>query len=195
MLIRAAGGRARRLAGVLAVAALSGFGVAGCSGDDSSDPPAPTTDANGLTAPGTSLGLGDAATVDFKAGKHESEIKVTVNHVQKRSVKDLSEFQLKNAARQSGVYYVRASVRNSGSGDLGGAFVKLYAKVSDTLVVQPVIFGSTFGKCDYRPLPKPFKAGKRADVCMVMLAPKHGTVSAVQWRFAGDQAPITWELS
>jgi hypothetical protein len=116
--------------------------------------------------------------------------------VQKGSAKDLAEFDLNKAARESGVYYVRATVRNVGHGDLGGAFVKLYAKVSDTLVVQPVIFGSTFAKCNYEPLPKPFGAGKHADVCMVMLAPEHGTVSTVEWRFTGhasDQPPISWE--
>jgi hypothetical protein len=151
-----------------------------------------------MTAPGTSLGLDEAATVDFSSGaKRQSKIKVTVTRVQTGKVKDLREFDLDKAAKQSGVYYVRATVRNVGHGDLGGAFVKLYAKVSDTLVVQPVIFGSTFGKCDGQPLPKPFGLGKRTDVCMVMLAPRHGTVSAVEWRFDGDQAdqePITWEL-
>jgi hypothetical protein len=179
--------------------ALCGAMLSACSGGDDSPEPAPTSSAaGGLTAPGTSLGIDDAATVDFTAGaKRQSKVKVTVTRVQHGSVKDLGDFDLDNAARQSGVYYVRAAVRNVGHGDLGGSFVKLYAKVSDTLVVQPVIFGSTFGKCDYKPLPKPFGRGKRADLCMVMLAPRHGAISAVEWRFGGDQVdqePISWEL-
>jgi hypothetical protein len=190
--------RARALVGVPALA-LCAAALAACSGGDDSSTPAPTSDtAGGLTAPGADLALAAAATVEFRAGaKQRSKIKVVVSGVQHGDVKDLREFDLGNAARRSGVYYVRASVRNIGHGDLGGAFLKLYAKVSDTLVVQPVIFGSSFGKCNYQPLPKPFGAGKRADVCMVMLAPRHGTLSAVEWRFGGDQAdeaPISWGL-
>jgi len=172
--------------------------LAACSGGGDAPEPGPTSTATGgLTAPGTSLGIDDAATVAFTAGKRASKIKVVVDGVQRGNVKDLREFDLNKAARQSGVYYVRAAVRNVGPRDIGGSFVKLYGKVSDTLVVQPVIFGSTFGKCNYQPLPKPFGSGKRTDLCMVMLAPDHGKVSAVEWRFDGaevDEAPITWEL-
>jgi hypothetical protein len=187
--------RGGRAAAGLALA-VCGAMLSACSGGDDSPAPTPASSAaGGMTAPGASLGIDEAATVDFAAGpKRQSKVKVTVTAVQHGTVKDLSDFDLNHAARQSGVYYVRAAVRNVGHGDLGGSFLKLYAKVSDTLVVQPVIFGSTFGKCDYKPLPKPFDRGKRADLCMVMLAPTHGTVSAVEWRFRGDQEPITWEL-
>jgi hypothetical protein len=187
--------RTRRglLFGVLTLATT--LVLAGCSGgDDSTDTPStPTpTVVDGLTVPGTDLAVDDAATVEFKDGpKRASKIKVVVSALQRGAIKDLREFDLNKTARQSGVYYVRATVRNVGHGDLGGAFVTLFGKVSDTFVVRPVHFGSTFGKCDYEPLPKPFGPGKHADVCMVMLAPKHGKVSAVEWRFDG-QAPITW---
>jgi hypothetical protein len=188
----------RALAGGMA-AAVCAAPLAGCSGGDDSPAPEPTsTAAGGLTAPGTTLAVDDSATVDFVAGKkQESTARVTVTGVQEGDVKDLGGFDLDKAARTSGVFYVRATVRNSGHGDLGGAFLTLYGRVSETLVVRPVIFGSTFGKCSYQPLPKPFGAGKKADVCMVMLAPKHGSLSAIEWRFAGkqsDDAPISWEL-
>jgi hypothetical protein len=188
--------RRGRLTGALATA-LGLAMLASCSGGGDSpgaqeSTPAPT---GGLTAPGTKLALDHAATVQFKDGpKRKSKIRVVVNGVQTGSIKDLREFDLTKAARRSGIFYVRATIRNIGHGDIGGAFVKLYGKVSDTLVVQPVVFGSSFGKCNYQPLPKPFGAGKRADVCMVMLAPRHGSLSAVEWRFDGDQPPVTWEL-
>jgi hypothetical protein len=199
MLIR---GRAHRRAAaasalVLAVCA----GLVGCGGgdDDSNTEPDPSSGlVGGVTAPGTALRLGEAATVALAHGGRRSNVEITVEKVQHGAVKDLREFDLNAAARKSGVYYVRASVRNLGNGSAGGAFVTLYGRVSDTLVVQPVIFGSTFGKCDYKPLPKPFGPGKRADVCLVMLAPSNGTISAVEWRFAGQRAddpPISWELS
>jgi hypothetical protein len=187
----------QRVVGPVALA-VGGLVVVGCGGDDSAPEPEPSLGlVGGVTAPGTTLDLGESAAVTVAHGRRHSTLEITVEKVQTGSVKDLADFDLKGAARRSGVYYVRASVRNVGHGDVGGAFVTLYARVSDTLVVQPVIFGSTFGKCDYKPLPKPFGHGKRADVCMVMLAPRHGTVAAVEWRFAADRAddqPITWEL-
>jgi hypothetical protein len=192
--------RGRFVVSAVAILMLGGL-LAGCigGGDDAPEAEPTTTAADGLTAPGTDLRVDDAAVVDFAAGKgRESKIRLTVTRVQDGSVKDLSDFDLNGSARKSGVYYVRASVRNVGHGDVGGAFVTLYGRVSDSLVVRPVIFGSTFGKCDYKPLPKPFGSGKRADVCMVLLAPRHGTVSAVEWRFTGKRAdaqPISWELS
>jgi hypothetical protein len=190
-----AGAAAATLAASLSASVLTGCG----GGDDPKAPATPTTDTAGdMTAPGTRLGVGDSAVVGFAAdAKRQSTVRLTVTGAQHGTVRDLGEFELDQAAKKSGVYYVRATVRNIGRGDLGGAFVKLFAKVSDTLVVQPVIFGSTFGKCDYQPLPKPFGPGRRAAVCMVMLVPNHGSVSAVEWRFAGkqaDDAPISWEL-
>jgi hypothetical protein len=189
--------RRGRLASALALATALAS-LASCSGGDDSPTASPTTPTTtgGLTAPGTDLAVDDAATVEFDGGpKRHSKVKIVVSGVQTGSVKDLSEFDLKKAARKSGVYYVRATIRNVGHGDLGGAFVTLYGKVSDTLVVQPVLFGSSFGKCNYQPLPKPFGNGKRADVCMVMLAPRHGSLSAIEWRFDGEEPAISWELS
>ena len=37
----------------------------------------------------------------------------------------------------------------------------LFGKVSDTLVVRPVTFGSTFAKCNYGPLPAKFGRAPR----------------------------------
>jgi hypothetical protein len=190
-----------RAAALGASAALSIALLVGCSGgDNSADEPAPTLGdtGNGLTPPGTKLGVDDAAVVGFAARRQKTTLAVTVTGLQRGKIKDLSGFDLKAAARESSVYYVRARVRNAGHHDVGGAFVKLYGRVSDTLVVQPVIFGSTFGKCDYKPLPEPFGGGQHADVCMVLLAPRHGSISAIEWRYSGDesdQAPITWELN
>jgi hypothetical protein len=188
----------RRVTSAIAVAACS-LAIAGCGGGDETPAPATTSEtAGGITPPGTELGLDDPAVVELAAGKKQtSTVRVTVTGVQQGAAKDLAEFRLNDAERKSGVFYVRATVRNLGHHDVGGAFVTLYGRVSDSLVVRPVVFGSTFGKCNDEPLPKPFGRGKRADVCMVMLAPRHGSLSAVEWRFSGkqvDDAPISWEL-
>ena len=82
------------------------------------------------------------------------------------------------------------SARRSSSGKL----VTLFGKVCDSSVVPPVMFGSTFAVCNYGPLPKKFTKGEGAKGCMVMLAPKHGKISEVQWRPVDDAEPITWTV-
>jgi hypothetical protein len=80
-----------------------------------------------------------------------------------------------------------------GKGNLSGQSLTLYGKVSDELVVQPAIFGSPFAKCNWHPFPKKFTTKSATDVCLVMFAPKRGTISEIQWRGA-DSEPIAWTV-
>ncbi len=183
-----------------ALALVAGMTLAGCSDSDSPNgdatPSAPTdatTLDDGTTAPGTQLQLRDTATVQFKANaKHDSLIALTVTSIKQGKIKDLKAFDLSKADRKSQVYYVKATVKNVGDGDLSGQPLTLYGAVSDTTVVPPVEFGSTYERCDYDPLPEKFKKPKKAKVCMVMLAPNHGMISEVQWRAADNADPISW---
>jgi len=162
------------------------------SPDASTSPTTPQVE-DGATTPGANLTLDRPAVVRFTANpKHDALIRLTVSKVERGKIKDLSQFRLSDKDRRSSVYYVSASVKNLGEGDLGGQPLSLYGKVSDDLVVSPVIFGSTFRRCAYQPLPPKFGPGKKVDMCIVMLAPHHGEVSAVQWRPADNSDPITW---
>lgn len=137
--------------------------------------------------------MGKAATVRYKPNpEHNSLIKLRVTKVQRGKIKQLKEFRLSAKTKRSSVYYVKATVTNTGSGDLSGQVVSLYGKVSKDLVVPPVNFRGGFKRCQHQPLPKKFTKGKSADLCVVMLAPKHGKVTAVQWRPANDAEPISW---
>lgn len=196
-----------RRRGRAAVAALAAIVLAtalgACSGDNSSTgdaDSAPTstgpTVEEGTTPPGTDLAFGEEAVVRYTANpKRDSLISLQVVGVTPGAIKDLKGFNLDDKTRKSGVFYVRANVVNTGTGDLGGQPITLYGRVRDELVVPPVVFGSSFQKCNYRPLTKPFGPDAKASVCMVMLAPNHGTISAVQWRPADGSAPITWGAS
>jgi hypothetical protein len=175
--------------------------LGGCSGGDgdgsgTADSSAPaTTAADGTTLPGTKLGLGESAVVRFAPdAKHDSTIDLVVDSVREGTIRDLDEFTLTAAAKSSTVYYVKLSVENLGRDDLAGEFVPVYGKVSESLVVQPVTFGATFGKCDYKPLPKKFTKGKRTSTCVVLMAPKHGTVSTIEWRGPDGVEPISWSI-
>jgi hypothetical protein len=194
----------------LAIAALGvgGLLLVGCSGGSSAasspahasrsstgtSPSSPTpTIEPGTTPPGTKLKLGQPAVVRYTANAaHDSLMKLTVDKLRQGSLKDLHDFQLSDAAKRSNVYYAWARVKNTGDGDLGGQPLQLYGKVSHNLVVPPVIMGATFKKCPYHPLPKKFTAGDSTSVCVLLLAPHHGNIKAVQWRPANDAAPVTW---
>jgi hypothetical protein len=191
--------RIAKLVTLTAAATLVAATTAGCGGGDDDTEPAPTTaattNADGTTVAGTELKIGDKAIVPFDADKEDSsQIKLVVSKVDKGQVADLERFDLDDKAKKSTVYYVHTVVKNLGPEPLSGKQVTLYGKVSDEQVVPPVIFGSTFPMCDYEPLPKKFTKGKVAQGCQVMLAPKHGKISEVQWRPVDNSEPISWTV-
>lgn len=193
--------QAKRLTPLLAAVAVGVLTTSGCtdsSSDSSDEMPtsasrSATTLDDGTTAPGTELRLGKTATVRYTANpKHASLIELKVKSVKRGKIKDLEDFDVSGAAKKSNVYYVKASVKNVGKGDLSGQMLTLYGQVSEDLVVQPVEFGSTFKRCDYDPLPKKFEKSKQAKVCLVFLSPKEGKISEVQWRPADNSGPVSW---
>lgn len=181
-------------------AVLGALVLSGCSGSDSTDKApksTPTTAAttldDGTTAPGVVLKLGDVAKVRYAANaKRDSLIALKVTSIRKGRISSLSSFNLDAKTKKSNVYYVTVTVKNIGDGDLSGRPITLYGKVSADLVVPPVEFGSTFRPCDYQPLPPGFKTAKRATVCIVMFAPKKGTIKSVEFRPADNADPISW---
>lgn len=197
----------------LAAGAVCAVLLAGCTpgdGDDATDPtdsassssdstPGSTTTPpvdERATAPGTKLKLAQSAVVRFAANpKRDSLIRLTVTEVEQGKIKHLAQFRLDDKTKRSNVYYVSAAVKNVGKADIGGQPISLYGKVSEKLVVPPVVFGSTFERCNYQPLPEKFERGKRADVCIVLLASRQSEVTGVQWRPADNSEPITWKVS
>ncbi|MEJ7689148.1 MAG: hypothetical protein WKF76_01235 [Nocardioidaceae bacterium] len=182
-------------AAVLGVLVLSG-----CSSSESSDKapkPTPTTAAttldNGTTTPGTVLRIGEVAKVRYSAtAKNQSLVALKVTSIRKGKISALDDFNLDAKLKKSNVYFVTVAVKNIGAGDLSGQPLTLYGKVSAGLVVPPVEFGSTFKPCDAQPLPRGFKKPKRATVCIVMFAPKKGTITTVEFRAADNADPISW---
>ncbi len=206
--------RPRVVSRAVAAATLCAIALTGCSdlagggaeaaptlSGASSDSPAASTRAStaqvdeAVTPSGTRLRLGDPAVVRFTANpEQDSLIKLAVTRVEQGEIRDLAQFRLDDQTKRSSVYYVSATVKNIGKGDLGGQPLLLYGQVSADLVVQPVVLKSTFQRCDYQPLPEKFGRGERADVCIVFLAPRHGKVLSVQWRPADNSDPITWAV-
>ena len=183
--------------------------AAGCGGSDSgSSSPSrsaspsvalPTGDVKvpsgtKLTAPGTDLGFGDAATVAYEANKQKASVlTLTVDSVQTGTIKDFAAYQLDARTKQSTPFYVKATVKNVGTGDLGGAAVPLLAVDAKNTLIQASSFSNTFTKCPSTGLPAKFGAGTSSSVCLVYLVPAAGSLTAMSYRPLQAFEPITWK--
>jgi hypothetical protein len=155
----------------------------------------PTANPDGTTLMGTTLAVGKRATVRYRVNPNrDSVLAIRVVRVRRGRLRDLRGFTLGPRARSSSVYYAWVKVRNVGTGDLGGRRLSLYAKVTDSLVVPPVSFGSAFPRCRDPHFHRPFRKNARATLCMVFLAPHHGKVTQVQWRVPSSPNAIAWVL-
>jgi hypothetical protein len=188
--------------GALVVAALA---LSGCGGSSSSTPSAdgpsgspgatssvPVPKGVSLTPQGTSLRVGQSATVAWQPTQKKVGVaKIGVTRLQKVPISAFSSFQLDPVTRRSTPYYVHATVQNAGSSDLSHVAVPLYLLENNTLL-QPSTFQAQYTPCSSRPLPAHFKPGSKASVCLVYFVPKHGKLDAISFRPTQDFAAITW---
>jgi hypothetical protein len=197
----------RRVSKAVAAVALLAA-VAGCSDDDSgaSDGANESPSATGpsvavpagvnLTDPGSTLDLGQPASVVYDAGRQRvSVLTVTVSKVVRGSIKpDFKNFVLGPSQRKSTPYYVTAMVRNAGPGKLGQAKVPLYGYDSTNTYFPASPIVGDLAVCPGGNLPGSFgpKATKRT--CQVFLVGKGATLAAVELRPYEGFEPIRWPV-
>jgi len=189
------------LAPVLLAAGCGGSGSGSSAPSRSASPSValPTGDVKvpsgtKLTAPGTDLGFGDTATVAYEANKQKASVlTLTVDSVQTGTIKDFSAYQLDARTKQSTPFYVKATVKNVGTGDLGGAAVPLLAVDAGNTLIQASSFSNTFKRCPSTGLPAKFAAGTSSSVCLVYLVPDAGSLTAMSYRPLQAFEPITWK--
>ncbi len=92
--------------------------------------------------------------------RRKSVISITVESVQAGRISDFASYRLDDRTKNSRPYYARVSVKNVGTGDLGGAAVPLLAVDDDNTLIQPSTFNNTFAKCPSLALPAAFGADK-----------------------------------
>ena len=152
-----------------------------------------------LTTPGTTLRLGQSATVAWKPTQHlVGGLEVTVTAVRQTTFKkSFKGWQLDAATRANTPYFVTATVRNAGQSDLSGQQVPLYGSAASGALVEASSFASDFKPCHPGVLPTPFRAGDTAHVCLVYLVPgasdgAKGSLDGVSFRPSETFDPITW---
>jgi hypothetical protein len=196
----------RRLTGAVALVAVAGLAVTGCSsGGGSSSPspsasPSPSTtvsippDAK-LTPPGSTLSFGDTATAVFEPTKNAgSVLRLTVKSARQGSLSDFKGFILDDPyKKKANYYYVDVTVQNVGEGDVGGVPVPLWGVNGNNTLLPAVNFTTAFAKCPSKPLPEKFGKGATLDTCLVYLSPDKGTLEAVSYRPSQEFNPIVWK--
>jgi hypothetical protein len=205
-----------RLGALLAAAALlgactgAGDGSSGPSGSgDGGEPGGPTSTAGGsaggpapylpvpdgvvLTDQGSELGVGETAVVAWRPAKGEvAVLSLRVRQLRRAPIKELADWQLDAAGRQSSLFYVTVSAKNLGETDLGGTRIPLYVADDSSTLVESNAFKTEFKPCPSPSLPATFTTGDQTTACLVYLVPAHGQLTSVTFRPAAKFNPITW---
>lgn len=182
--------------------------LAGCGGEDQPDgaeddaptaTPSPTStvdlpDGVTLTALGSELAFGEAATVEYSPNQRITALlDLTVTKATAGRLEDLEGFNLNDDYRKNAnYYYVDVEVTNVGDTDLGGRDIPLNGVNGENVLLPPVVFQSAFEKCPSEKLPEAFGPGESFTTCLVYLSPDKGELAAVSYRPTAEIEPITW---
>jgi hypothetical protein len=206
----------RRIA-ARAAAALLGSVIAvgslvGCGGDDepseSSGSPSGTEAADAgttadylpvpegveLTAPGTTLGFGEAATIAWRPRQDiVVALDLTVERIDRTSFKESFDgWQVTKEMRGQLPYFVQVRATNAGHKRVGGLLVPLYGFSGESAMYEPLDFREqVFEPCPGGDLPKKLAPGKSTNLCFVYLLPEDQELAAAAFDVVGE-APVTW---
>ena len=195
-----------------AIAAVAVPGLAACSGTSSGSSPASFASSSAagtsspaqsqagsqaaasgrLTPPGAHLAFGGPATVgwvppsqDTGTGAHHGiKLRVTVVSIQKGTMADFRNVELKGNERNSTPYYVQLRVTALSStpppkdSDPAITFTAIDDRGQQQ---QSITFLGTFSRCDDPMPPKQFVSGKTYESCLAYLIPGGGSIQKVQW--------------
>ena len=191
-----------RLACLALVAALA---LSGCGGDDdggsakdggtSSSGTTGSSDGagDGTPGPGDELALGEAAPLTWQPKADlEGSVDVSVDRLDRASIKDFAAFKLDKAMQQSTPYYVHVKAENTGTTNLSGVDLPLFLDNGSDVLFPSAKITAAFKPCPSQPLPKKFTAGKKAQLCLVFLAPNKTRLEAIAMRPTEQTEPITW---
>jgi hypothetical protein len=201
------------IAACAAVLALAGCGseTAGAASPSTSvtvSPP-PTSSSSseaappageGLTPTGTTLALGETATVMYETkslSEEGTKLAVAAVSVKAGSVEDLADFELDAQSKVSDPFYVTVSFSNAGplpmepSGIFG--LITAHNTAGDELNRLSLI--GEFAPCESADVPDSLAVGASYTDCGVYLAPAGQDVSKVMFSFYfgdGDRTEVTW---
>ena len=176
----------------------TGASTTAASGSASAAPTAQVVDGVTLSAQGSKLTVGQTATVSYQPRQGQTGVlDITVTRLEKTSFKkSFVGWDIQPQDKKSSPFFVRATVTNRGTLDLGGRPVPLYIVDGHNTLVEATTFASTFRPCKPGHFPARFPTGATTNVCLVYLAPQaggqEGALTAVSFRPVQKFDPITW---
>lgn len=211
----------RRIARLALTMAVGMTALSGCGGDSNDDegsaaetttpPPAastpsttpeattPSASGGALTAAGSTLQIGEAATIAYEdaSKKLKSNITVAPTKIEKGSIDDFKNISLDADQKTATPYYAEVTVRNVGTGNLTGTDPASYIDAVDDRGQRQneIIFFGDFERCDGSD-PKSLKPGESYDTCLTYLIPKGGSIAGMRWIFFDQKtgkSDINWK--
>ncbi|MFG2987034.1 hypothetical protein ACGFYQ_38295 [Streptomyces sp. NPDC048258] len=140
--------------------------------------------AAGTAKSGQTFKLGEAATVPFSYGSNKGgQIALTVTAIEQGNPSDLDALKLGDKVSGKVPYYIRYTVKNTGTTDLSFSSVgHIKGLLGDGSEAQGLSIIGKFEKCPNESLPKGFTNGQTQNSCAVALAPSAQTkVSAAEY--------------
>lgn len=221
------------IASLSTVLAISALALSACGGDDepdtkdtetsqqtesteSTESAAPTEStettesaeteaapAGDVTAPGTELSIGDAATVPYESGTDGSGVvEVKITGIDKGSAADLKPLDLGDRAKGYLPYYIQVEVTGvSGSASLahGSLDEAIEGTLPDGSEAQTIYVIGDFAPCNGETFPGDFADGSTFTTCVPYLAQESTEVSGAQFAAndsdydSYDGEPIVWK--
>lgn len=177
---------------------------AGYDGSASASPAPGGAGGSGAVAKsGQTFKIGETATVPFSYGSNKGgQIDLTVASIEQGNPADLEPLKLGDKVKGMIPYYIRYTVKNTGTTDLAYSSVgHMKGLLGDGSEAQGVSIIGKFEKCKDDSLPKGFTNGKTQTNCVIALAPSAQTKvsGALYW---GDpynnlatppQKGLTWK--
>lgn len=148
-----------------------------------------------LTDPGSELAFGETATVTWAPRQGAvGTVQISVADVQRTTFKkSFLDWRVDPQMKTYTPYFVHARVTNVGPAGLGGVPVPLYGESDADTLVEPAVFKEPFKPCHPSVLPRRFRAGASAPVCLVYLVPNKGTLVGAAFRPTEDFDPVVWK--
>ncbi len=200
----------RVVAGVLALGLLAGCG----SNDDSKaddkesvkSTPSATTEAPKsyydvplgvtLTEPGTDLALGEEGVIAFERRQKEiGVLSVKVDRIERTSFQEsFPGWNVDDVTAARTPYFVRLTVTNVGTTDLGGLKLAnvIWADDGTTLEAPNQYTKVQLPACAGDPLPATFRQSATAQICQVYFIAPAQTLQTISFIPPAGLDPITW---
>lgn len=192
-------GSTRRWAPLRSIAALTLMVLlAACDSDGAGPDDAAISKGPATTASGTTLKVGDPATIEYSVGSPGTAV-ITVTAFARGTINELKNFKLDAAERAMTPWYIKYTVRNDGPSDPRGLGIDISTGVtavdSDGESLREILLLGSFPPCEKTLSSGTLPAGTTTQTCDLVLVAAGKTVKEARYSKATGpyaQAPIIW---